>query len=72
MALKVVLNVPVFTILLTYSHILNFWICTVSNPHGVINFNHEDIFWKERVFGRKGFQKICALLPKQALYPQQL
>jgi hypothetical protein len=48
-ALRAVLKIPVFTISLIHSHTLNSWTCVVSNHHGVINVNREDIPQKKRV-----------------------
>jgi hypothetical protein len=38
-ALRPVLEVPVFTILLRHSHTLNFWTCAASNYYGIMNIN---------------------------------
>ena len=48
-ALRAVLKVPVFTILLRHSHTLNSWACAVSKYYRVINVNWEDIPQKEIV-----------------------
>ena len=48
-ALRAVLKVPVFTILLRHSHTLNSWTHAVSNYHEVINVNREDIPGKEGI-----------------------
>ena len=55
--------VPVFTILWIHSHTLDSQTCIVFSSHGVINVYKEDIPQRN--------VKICPLLYKQALHPQQ-
>ena len=58
------LKVSAFTILLRHRHALASWTHATSNYHGVINLGREDI-------PRRRNMKICTLLYKQALQPQQ-
>jgi hypothetical protein len=63
-ALRAVLKVPVFTILLRLLSYLRLWNPAVSDYHGAINVNREAIPQRRNV-------KICTLLYKQVLHPQQ-
>ena len=56
-ALRAVLKVPAFTILLRHSHTLDSWTHAVSNYHGVINLYRESIPQRRNM-------KICTLLYK--------
>jgi hypothetical protein len=46
-ALRAILNIPVFTILLRHSHTLDSWTCAVSTSHGVINVNRGGLYLRE-------------------------
>jgi hypothetical protein len=45
-ALRAVLKVPVFTILLRHSQIFASWTCVAFDYHGVIDVNRKDIPWQ--------------------------
>ena len=46
-ALRAILKVPLFTILLRHSHVLNSCTCALLSYHEVININREDILRKK-------------------------
>ena len=66
-ALRAILKVPIFTILLRHSHILNSWTCSLFNYHEVFNVNRVDVLKKKESSTGNGSRKIFTLLHKQDL-----